>query len=142
MSATISLFEQAQLTEAAYANFNLFLNNPKGALEDQGFSSTQASEFVTHWQVVSHTSNLDSGFSATVFESLDHPGEFSLAIRGSIPDQLDIDFKADAQLIISDGIAVTQLVDSRPCQTLTVRFADFAVMCQLSDAGSVSNLTR
>lgn len=110
MSITISLFEQAQLAEATYANFNLFQNNPKGALEDQGFSSAQATEFLLHWRVVpnTHLPNTASGFSATVFESLDHPGEFSLAIRGS----LDIDdFTADTKLIATDGVAVSQLVD-------------------------------
>jgi len=40
MSATISLFEQAQLAEAAYANINLFLNNPKGGVPNTTSIST------------------------------------------------------------------------------------------------------
>ena len=113
MSTIQELFQQGQLAEAAYSDFSVYPNDAYRALTtgDGKFSATQASEFITHWQVVSHIPNLDSGFSATVFESLDHPGEFSLAIRGSMPDQSGIDFLADAQLIATDGVAVSQLVD-------------------------------
>ena len=112
MSTTTSLFEQAQLAEAAYADFSDPGKTRLQALKDEGFSDAQATEFVLHWKVVSHIPNqVPSGFSATVFESLDNPGEFSLAIRGSTPDQLGIDFRADALAIATDGVAVSQLVD-------------------------------
>lgn len=39
------------------------------------FTATQAADFVTHWQVISHQENTDSGFSATLFKSIDNPGE-------------------------------------------------------------------
>lgn len=42
MSTIQNLFQQAQLAEAAYANFVAFPNNPKGALEAVGMSATQA----------------------------------------------------------------------------------------------------
>ncbi|MGH8710752.1 MAG: hypothetical protein ACREVA_05480, partial [Burkholderiales bacterium] len=37
MSTIQELFQQAQLAEAAYANFVAFPNNPKGALQNEGF---------------------------------------------------------------------------------------------------------
>ena len=42
------------------------------------------------------------------FESLDEPGKFTLAIRGSTDMN---DFYDDIALIVNDGIAVSQLVD-------------------------------
>jgi hypothetical protein len=48
---TNSLFEQAQLAEAAYAVFSSGLSVTK-ALTNEGFSEAQATEFVTHWMVV------------------------------------------------------------------------------------------
>ena len=120
MTTIQNLFDQAQLAEAAYANFfsdsGVLLTNDndiKAALQDTnnggGFSATQAAEFVLHWRVVSHIPDThNNGFSATVFESLDHPGEFSLAIRGS---SQTADFVADTKLIATDGVAVSQLVD-------------------------------
>jgi len=65
MSAITSLFDQAQLAEAAYANFwdselNVLITNPedvKTALIAQGFSATQTTEFVKHWRVVDQYNN-------------------------------------------------------------------------------------
>jgi hypothetical protein len=126
MSAITSLFDQAQLAEAAYANFwdselNVLITNPedvKTALIAQGFSATQTTEFVKHWRVVDQYNNsqylglVGTGLSATVFERLDEnqqpTGEYSLAVRGS---QDIADFGADTLLITDDGIAVSQLVD-------------------------------
>jgi len=74
MSAIQDLFQQAQLAEAAYANFTAFSNNPKGALEEVGFSSTQADDFVKHWEVINQYIEVPSvfrlpkgGFHATSF---------------------------------------------------------------------------
>ena len=57
MNAITDLFQQAQLAEAAYADFAAFPNNPKGALQDTGnnmsFSAAQADSFVKHWRVIS-----------------------------------------------------------------------------------------
>ena len=118
MSTVTSLFDQAQLAEAAYANFldnsgNLLtnINDIKAALIAKDFSPIQATDFVTHWRVINQSPPLGllgSGFSATVFESLDHPGQYSLSIAGSTSLT---DFNADALLIATDGVAVSQLVD-------------------------------
>ncbi|MDP3088509.1 MAG: hypothetical protein Q8M99_10035 [Methylotenera sp.] len=104
MSITTSLFEQAQLAEAAYADFADPNKTRLQALKDQGFSDAQAAEFVLHWKVVSQYNNsqylglVGTGFSATVFEKLDNngagTGEYSLAIRGSLV--------ADAKLIATE----------------------------------------
>ncbi len=128
MTNSISLFEQTQLAEAAYASFS----NKKGglfkdkddlekALKGNGseFSQTQAEEFLKHWRVADQyatdrtdkdnlLTNKGSGFSATLFESLDRPGEYTFAIRGSIGAN---DFKADLDLIANSGIAAVQIVD-------------------------------
>ena len=115
MSTIQTLFHQAQLAEAAYANFPAFPNNPKGALEEEGFSSAQADSIVKQWRVVDHIPDTAAGFSATIFERLDAvgngTGNFSLAIRGSTTANYLADFLADAALIAVDGIAVWQLVD-------------------------------
>ena len=42
-------------------------------------SESKAAEFVTHWRVVNHRPDTDSGFCATLFE---RDGENVLAIRG------------------------------------------------------------
>ncbi|MFA7293636.1 MAG: hypothetical protein WC023_15460, partial [Rhodocyclaceae bacterium] len=110
MSTIQYLFQQAQLAEASYANFAAFPNNPKGALEDEGFSTAQATEFVLHWRVVDHLRNQSSGFSATVFESLDHPGQYSMATRGTEAGTL-ADLDADLFGIGSQGIALRQAID-------------------------------
>lgn len=68
MSITTSLFDQALLAEAAYADFSDPLKTKLQALKDAGFSETQATEFVNNWRVVHHQQNLTSGFSATLFE--------------------------------------------------------------------------
>lgn len=148
MSATNILFDQAQLAEAAYAKF---IDNTGSlittktavatALQDQGFSESQAAEFVKHWKVVSQYNNsqylglVGTGFSATVFESLDNPGQFSLSIRGS----LDIaDFTADTKLIATDGVAVSQLVDLyNYWQSLTHNGAYDAARLNKQEAASV-----
>jgi len=122
VSTVTSIFEQAQLSEAAYANFwnqqtNSLITSStqvQAALEAKTFSNAQATEFVKHWKVVDQYDNsalgglVGTGFSATVFESLDNPGHYSLAIRGS---QGVNDFLADAALIANQGVAISQLVD-------------------------------
>jgi hypothetical protein len=118
MSTIQDLFQQSQLAEAAYANFvnggGLIATGDelKTALIAEGFSESQAADFVTHWQVVSQQPDTASGFSATVFERLDAnqqpTGQYSLAIRGTI--NFD-DFSTDASLIASSGVAISQMLD-------------------------------
>ena len=110
MSTIQTLFQQAQLAEAAYAKFDqVALAND--ALIAEGFSAAQATDFLTHWRVVDHLKNQDSGFSATVFESLDQPGQYALAIRGTEPGALLTDWPADLFGIGGQGIALRQAVD-------------------------------
>ena len=132
MINSLSLFEQIQLAEAAYASFNGNTGNgdliskalqnidEDGKPGDDAFSQTQAEEFLKHWRVSDQyatggtgedpfwTNKKGSGFSATLFESLDRPGEYTFAIRGSIGAN---DFKADLDLIFNSGIAAVQIVD-------------------------------
>ena len=112
MINSLSLFEQAQLAEAAYASFGKDItdsNKLHNALKIIDFSQTQAEEFLKHWRVADQyatagtdkdnlLTNKGSGFSATLFESLDRPGEYTFAIRGSIGAN---DFKADLDLIFT-----------------------------------------
>ena len=112
MNTIEDIFQQAQLAEAAYADFSNPTVSEYQALINGNFSSAQAADFVAHWKVVDHVPDLESGFSATIFEQLDESGtgtgHFNLAIRGS--RQL-IDFAADSALISNQGVAVAQLVD-------------------------------
>ena len=128
MNTIQNLFQQAQLAEAAYANFwdsnlNALITNPddvQKALIASGFSknpndptqSAQATDFVTHWRVVDqYTASglFNSGFSGTLFESLDHPGQYSFSLRGTQPGYSDL--AADIGDILADGIALDQIVD-------------------------------
>lgn len=102
MNTITSLFQQAQLAEAAYANFidntgSLITTDAgvKAALIASGFSSdpnnttqsAQATAFLTHWQVVDQSPPLGlfgNGFSATLFASLDNPGQYTFSIAGSV----------------------------------------------------------
>ncbi|MDN3639111.1 hypothetical protein QWY82_09850 [Simiduia curdlanivorans] len=66
---TNELFYNAQLSEAAYADFwdkesGQILTDEddvEDALIASGFSTTQAAEFVTHWRVVHHQPNSSIG---------------------------------------------------------------------------------
>ncbi|TNC96541.1 MAG: outer membrane adhesin-like protein, partial [Rhodocyclaceae bacterium] len=111
MSAVQDLFQQAQLAEAAYADFARFGTNVRGALQDASrnmtFSDAQATAFINTWQVIDHIPDTASDFSATIFRNI-QTGAYSLAIRGSTSLT---DFAADAALIVLDGTAVRQVVD-------------------------------
>ena len=130
MSTIQDLFQQAQLAEAAYADFinpdtGAIYNTDAGiqrALIASGFSSdpnsptqsAQASDFVLHWQVVSQFSERGvdgltdgNGFSATLFESRDHPGQYVFAVRGS---ELLVDFAEADFSLLAGGLAFDQLL--------------------------------
>lgn len=116
MNTIQKLFQKAQLAEAAYADFTNNMNDPTAALTnpDLGgkFSQSQAAAFAAEWSVVDQYDNssmfglVGTGFSATLFQN--KAGEYSLAIRGSTALN---DFNADKNLIATDGVAVSQLVD-------------------------------
>jgi len=92
------MYEQALLSEAAYADFSNLTNVQSfiDALITSGFFPTQAMEFVTDWQVIHHQPDTESGFSATLFKSMDASAAnpYVLAIRGTAGGQ---------DLIIADG---------------------------------------
>ncbi|HFD81385.1 MAG TPA: hypothetical protein ENK05_13485, partial [Gammaproteobacteria bacterium] len=109
----IRAYGNALLSEASYANFQNKIDpeDVKTALEtipDGGFSQVQAEDFVTHWKVANHQPDTASGFSATLFESLDEPGRYTLAIRGT---QGAIDVAEDIFGIAAQGVAARQAVD-------------------------------
>ncbi|MDP2811730.1 MAG: hypothetical protein Q8O34_16455, partial [Rhodocyclaceae bacterium] len=120
MSTIQGLFQQAQLAEAAYANFrdnagNLITTNAGviASLQNKNFSESQATAFISTWQVIdqytapSFLGLTGTGFSATLFKNI-QTGAYTFAIRGSTAIN---DFIADAELIARDGVAVAQLVD-------------------------------
>ncbi|MDD4964460.1 MAG: hypothetical protein PHI11_11145 [Gallionella sp.] len=122
MNTITSLFQQAQLAEAAYANFfdkvgNLIIDKAGvvTALVNNDFSQAQAAAFVADWTVVDQYTATGwygatwiggTGFSATLFKN--KTGQYNLSIRGSTAAN---DFLADTTLISSNGIAVNQTVD-------------------------------
>ncbi|TXT27367.1 MAG: Hemolysin-type calcium-binding domain-containing protein, partial [Gallionellaceae bacterium] len=128
MSTIRDLFQQAQLAEAAYANFlnntGVLLTNTsdiQNALIASGFSGTQGNPpqsaqgaaFLTQWEVVDqYTANGfivgdNSGFSATLFRNKT-TGQYTFAVRGSTDPVADFMW-ADASLA-TGGIAIDQLV--------------------------------
>lgn len=90
-----NIYYQAMLSEASYADFraakasdgSYITEKVKAALIDKGFSETQATEFVSKWRVVDHQPNTPTGFSATLFERIDNPGELVFAVRGTEPSE-------------------------------------------------------
>ncbi|HEY6093367.1 MAG TPA: VCBS domain-containing protein [Gallionellaceae bacterium] len=127
MNTIISLFEQAQLAEAAYANFyddagHLISTDEqlKAVLTNSdlggSFSQIQASDFAARYEVVSQFTATGlggltdgSGFSATLF--LDkRTGQYSFATRGTQPGYADL-LASDLGDIVGDGIAIDQVVD-------------------------------
>ena len=108
---TVNLSAMAEVAEASYADLEgaIAPDDIAAALVGEEFSATQASEFVNHWKVAHHQPDDPvSGFSATLFESLDNPGEFALAIRGTAGL---VDINADVGDIVQDGLAIKQIVD-------------------------------
>jgi hypothetical protein len=92
---TTNAVENAQLSEATYADFRLAEKSDgtfdsglvEKSLKKLGFSTVQASDFVENWRVADHLPDTSSGFSATLFEKLDDAGngtgQYSFAIRGT-----------------------------------------------------------
>ena len=121
MSDPRKFYDLAALAEASYVFFNLLNENysddkVKMALRDDNnekfggrFTATQAADFVTHWQVISHQENTDSGFSATLFKNKD-TDEYVYACRGTEPGFEDL-ISADGGDIVLDGLAMKQIVD-------------------------------
>ncbi|MEN8180787.1 MAG: hypothetical protein ABFS39_19505 [Pseudomonadota bacterium] len=113
--------QQVEISEASYVDFRAAIKSDgsydadkvKTALITGGFSLIQAEDFASDWRVANHLPNTSAGFSATVFESVDNPGEYTLAIRGTEPGaQWGTDLTlADIAVIGADGIALSQAID-------------------------------
>lgn len=65
-----NLFQQAQLAEAAYADYSKPNTSTEQALTAEGMSTAQAADFVLHWRVIDRIPNTANGFFAAVFEKL------------------------------------------------------------------------
>ncbi|MCG8024573.1 MAG: hypothetical protein JAZ02_11390 [Candidatus Thiodiazotropha endolucinida] len=109
-------YQYSILSEASYADFDtngaIAQTDVENALVAREFSSAQAADFITHWQVVHHLPNTPTGYSATVFESFDNPGEYVFAIRGTEPPHWLTDVVlTDIADIGADGIALNQAID-------------------------------
>jgi hypothetical protein len=77
-------FELTQLAEASYANLvpgKTLWNEVQNTDNKMSFSTTQADELILHWSVTTHQPNTASGFSSTLFKSLDAGGGYVLAIE-------------------------------------------------------------
>jgi len=107
----------ASLAEASYVDISKlgdFLDETvKGALKnpqlDGNFSTSQADEFVQNWEVVYHQGDTgSSGFSGTLFKNK-ATAEYVYSLRGTEGDQ-DL-FSADYGDIVTDGLAIKQIVD-------------------------------
>ena len=64
--------------------------------------------FVEKWSVANHQKNTASGFSATLFKNVDD--SYVYALRGTEQGRDDL-VVADGMDIVTDGLAIDQLVD-------------------------------
>lgn len=110
------VFILTELAEAAYADLRGTVGNPNALLNQlQGdektplLSAPQAEEVAARWEVTSHQPDTTSGFSATLFHSLDGDG-YVLAFRGTAAPKTDLAY-ADGGDIVLDGLALDQIVD-------------------------------
>ncbi|GAB6069162.1 hypothetical protein JCM30760_02590 [Thiomicrorhabdus hydrogeniphila] len=115
-----NVFQLTQLAEASYAYFDpnkLTKVAIKSALEnkseepEESFSDKQADLLLESWNIVSegHLPNTESGYSSTLFQNRD--GSFVLAFRGTEGLKSDDLWSADIGDIVTDGLAIKQIVD-------------------------------
>lgn len=108
----IDFFDLASLTEASYAQFDIF-NVARDAIINSGLSPSQTDALLVDWQVITagHQPNTSSGFFSTLFQNK-HDNSYVLAFRGTeILAQGGADVGADVGDIISDGLAIEQIID-------------------------------
>jgi len=119
MSDNTKLYDMAALAEASYVFFDKLKDYSDESVADalqiselEGkFSATQADDFVSHWQVVSHLPNTSSGFSATLFKNK-QTGEYVFAVRGTEATSFIKDWGlTDFADIVRDGVALDEIVD-------------------------------
>jgi len=111
MTTIQELFQQAQLAEAAYADFSDPNVSIIAALQNTNnggsFSLAQATAFVEEWTVVDQLPDTESGFSGTLFKN--KAGEYSFSLRGTTLGVTDL--MEDVADVLMDGIAIEQIVD-------------------------------
>nr|WP_320011999.1 hypothetical protein [uncultured Desulfobulbus sp.] len=89
MAQNNALFNLTQLAEASYADLSGYLHDSEtfssrlqGIEDETILSPSQATNLANHWEVAAHQPDTDSGFSATLFRSLEN-GEYVLVCRGT-----------------------------------------------------------
>jgi Ca2+-binding RTX toxin-like protein len=107
MDQSRAIYQMASLAEASYSDFPQFVTI-YDALLDVGFAATQAIGLSGQWKIAHHQPDMLSGFSATLFESREQPGNFVIAFRGTAGL---MDLSADIFGIVGDGLAGRQIVD-------------------------------
>ena len=105
------LSKNALLAEASYTDLEGLTEDEQveDALKLNGVAGSQAAELILEWRVAHHLPNTESGFSATLFESKDNPGQYTLAIRGTEPLTLEDLISADLWGIVTRGYARDQI---------------------------------
>jgi len=81
--------------------------------DGKGMPQTQAEHFASNWRVIDQLPNTSTGFSATVFQSIDD-GSYVLSIRGTETSPIKdgaIDWSTNFGDIGGDGIAIAQAID-------------------------------
>jgi hypothetical protein len=117
MINTERLFQLTQLAEASYAKLDLQIlkDAVQNTTFNMSFSAKQADALVATWEVVTgaHRPNTESGYSSTLFKNVD--GSYVLAFRGtetgSLSDIYSDLLSADIGGIVTDGLAIDQIVD-------------------------------
>ncbi|MCG7908433.1 MAG: hypothetical protein JAY82_01525, partial [Candidatus Thiodiazotropha taylori] len=107
----------AQMADACYAELNsnengLFVKSDiEDALSERGFADAQIEMFLDDWEIIAHQPDTDSGFCATLFRSREPGTEqpYVLAIKGT--DGLQDLIVTDGADIVTDGLAIDQIVD-------------------------------
>lgn len=121
MTSISSLFAEAQLAEASYADLSgpqagSTITDPqqvRARLVAEDFSDAQAAAFVEEWRVIhQYTASGGllgdgSGFSGTLFQNI-ATGAYSFSLRGTAGAT---DLSADIGDIVADGIVLDQIVD-------------------------------
>ena len=125
MNSIGRLSEISLLSEASYADYwgekhKLVFTASEDVnrqLVLSNFSEQQAADFKTHWRVVDHLPNQDSGFSATLFQRIDNDpesglkaGDYVFANRGTEPLTVDL-IIVDSLGIVLRGKAGQQIAD-------------------------------
>ena len=114
MQTISEMYQQSLLAMAAYADLKLEGSGNKDALEDAGFSKSQASQFLAKYEVLSPYSDAINGYSGTLFrvKTGGSAGQTVFALRGT-----DFNFSGGLQDIVANislglrGVATEQVME-------------------------------